>query len=257
MSSPSPSDDAIFDVPAEGEGSLEVWLRLAPARPSARPMGAFTPGCRSATGMRFMGSNRPHSVTGHRWLLVDHGELSGDWAIRRVLDALEPARGSMAARRRSSFASAPDNAGSRDQSSSYLDLGDPSGWAIKIGAEGWSVVNRPDVHFRRLQGLLGLPCPAARLDRTAPFLCQPQRVRLPAADRLARGGTGRLALIRSLCSTRGLARQRARSPRIVRLLIDPWSPHCWPSSRKSPRPDVHRRQRLGPGTPTVLIQGAQ
>ena len=42
----------------------------------------------------------------------------------------------------------------------YLDLGDSSGRAIKIGPEGWSVVDRPGVHFRRPEGLLALPTPS-------------------------------------------------------------------------------------------------
>jgi len=42
----------------------------------------------------------------------------------------------------------------------YLDLGDPSGQAVKIGAHDWSVVDRPPVHFRRPEGLLPLPKPS-------------------------------------------------------------------------------------------------
>ena len=160
MSSPSP-DDAIFDVPAEGEGSLEVWLRLAPgALPFRSADGRFY--ARVPVGDR-------HEVHGLKSTALRDWLIDGYWLIMASFLATgpfaefstpsKPARGSMAARRRSSFASAPDNAVD-DYSSSYLDLGDPSGWAIKIGAEGWSVVNRPDVHFRRLQGLLALPLPS-------------------------------------------------------------------------------------------------
>ena len=42
----------------------------------------------------------------------------------------------------------------------YLDLGDPSGRAIRIGADGWLAVDRPDVQFWRPAGLLPLPMPS-------------------------------------------------------------------------------------------------
>ena len=46
-----------------------------------------------------------------------------------------------------------------DRSSSYLDLGDPTGRAVKIDAGGWSVVEQQVVAFRRPHGLLPLPVP--------------------------------------------------------------------------------------------------
>jgi hypothetical protein len=41
----------------------------------------------------------------------------------------------------------------------FIDLGGPSGQAVKISAREWSVVDRPPVHFRRPAGLLPLPTP--------------------------------------------------------------------------------------------------
>ena len=41
----------------------------------------------------------------------------------------------------------------------FLDLGDSSGRAVAISEQGWSVVDRPAVHFRRPEGLLPLPLP--------------------------------------------------------------------------------------------------
>jgi hypothetical protein len=41
----------------------------------------------------------------------------------------------------------------------FLDLGDASGRAVKIRADGWSVVDRSAVQFRRPDGLLPLPMP--------------------------------------------------------------------------------------------------
>ena len=42
----------------------------------------------------------------------------------------------------------------------YLDLADAGGHAVRMCASGWSVVDRPSVHFKRPQGLLPLPVPS-------------------------------------------------------------------------------------------------
>jgi hypothetical protein len=42
----------------------------------------------------------------------------------------------------------------------FVDLGGPSGRAVKIRSGGWSVVNRPSIQFRRCQGFLPLPEPS-------------------------------------------------------------------------------------------------
>ena len=54
----------------------------------------------------------------------------------------------------------------------FLDLGDPSGRAVAIRDQGWSVVDRPGVHFRRPEGLLPLPMPAldGSIDRLRPYV---------------------------------------------------------------------------------------
>jgi hypothetical protein len=49
--------------------------------------------------------------------------------------------------------------GEAADSNYFLDLGDASGRAVKISADGWSVVDRPGVHFRRPTGSLPLPVP--------------------------------------------------------------------------------------------------
>ncbi len=43
----------------------------------------------------------------------------------------------------------------------YLDLANPSGQAVKMTPEGWSIVDRPPVHFCRPDGMLPLPTPLA------------------------------------------------------------------------------------------------
>jgi putative DNA primase/helicase len=49
--------------------------------------------------------------------------------------------------------------GEYDSPYCWLDLGDASGKAIRISADGWRVVDRPGVNFRRPEGLLPLPMP--------------------------------------------------------------------------------------------------
>jgi hypothetical protein len=49
--------------------------------------------------------------------------------------------------------------GEYDSPYCWLDLGDASGKAIRISADGWLAVDRPGVNFRRPEGLLPLPMP--------------------------------------------------------------------------------------------------
>jgi hypothetical protein len=49
---------------------------------------------------------------------------------------------------------------SGDDSAFYLDLGDATGDAIWISAEGWCIVHKPPVQFQRPQGQLALPRPS-------------------------------------------------------------------------------------------------
>ena len=62
--------------------------------------------------------------------------------------------------------------GDGNVSTYFLDLGDPSGRAIQIRVDGWTVVDRPDVHFRRPAGLLPLPLPSrdGSIDLLRPYV---------------------------------------------------------------------------------------
>ncbi len=51
--------------------------------------------------------------------------------------------------------------GGADDWDYYLGLGNPSGQAVKMTPEGWSIVDRPPVHFFRPDGMLPLPTPLA------------------------------------------------------------------------------------------------
>ena len=61
-------------------------------------------------------------------------------------------------------------AGSRDRH--YLDLVDETWRAVEITPEGWQVVEKPPVVFRRTKGMLALPepRPGGRLDRLRSFI---------------------------------------------------------------------------------------
>lgn len=48
--------------------------------------------------------------------------------------------------------------GSKDEKL-YIDLGDDTGRAVEISRDGWSVISRPPVKFRRTKGMLPLPEP--------------------------------------------------------------------------------------------------
>jgi hypothetical protein len=54
----------------------------------------------------------------------------------------------------------------------FLDLGDATWRAVKIGPRGWKVIDNPPVRFRRSRGMLALPEPVkgGTLDELRPFL---------------------------------------------------------------------------------------
>ena len=86
-------------------------------------------------------------------------ELPSDWAIRRVLGALEAIARSEAGTPSVFVRVGHDGNSDGNGSACYLDLADPSGRAVKFGPEGWSVVESHGVHFRRPDGHLRLPIP--------------------------------------------------------------------------------------------------
>ena len=84
--------------------------------------------------------------------------VPSDWAIRRALAALE-ATARFEGDTPSIFVRVGHD-GSGSGSPCYVDLADPGGQAIRIGPEGWTVVDNPCVHFRRRQAYLPLPTPS-------------------------------------------------------------------------------------------------
>ena len=102
--------------------------------------------------------------------LIDHPEPPPSYSIRRVVGMLEA---------RARFNDAIPEVfvrvgrdGVGQNSRCFLDLGDPFGRAIEIHPQGWFVVDRPDVHFRRPAGQLPLPVPSpdGSIDLLRPFV---------------------------------------------------------------------------------------
>ncbi len=99
-------------------------------------------------------------------------ELPSDWAIRRVLGALE-AIARFEAGTPSVFVRVGHDGNSAGSGSAcYLDLADPGGRAVKFGPDGWSVVDKPPVRFQRPDGYLELPIPTAggSIDLLRPYV---------------------------------------------------------------------------------------
>jgi hypothetical protein len=95
------------------------------------------------------------------WLIRgcwDHRlETPSEAMIRKVISFLE-----LSARRKRTCAPVFLRVGGNGEdagSTYFLDLGDASGRAVQIRADGWSVVERPGTQFRRPEGLLALPVP--------------------------------------------------------------------------------------------------
>jgi len=162
----------VIENPPEGEGPVEVLLRLAA---SARFF-------RSADGRLYaqVPVARRREIHGlksaafREWLsrgyFRDCLELPSDRAIRRVLDSLEAIAWFEDGTPSIFIRVGHDGRG--NGSPSYLDLGDPTGQAIEIGPDGWSLVERPPVRFQRPEGLLPLPMPCrdASIDLLRPYV---------------------------------------------------------------------------------------
>jgi hypothetical protein len=221
-------ETAIEHARPEEERPVEVLLRLA-AR--ARLFRAADAGlhARVPVGDR-------HEIYGLKtaafrdWLIggyyADQGEPASDWAIRRVVGALE-ARARFDGGTPSFFirvGRAGGGDGQQDRSSYFLDLGDPSGRAIEISADGWSVVDRPGVQFRRPEGHLPFPVPSrdGSIDLLRPFvnLTESDFRLLIAWMTAALRPVGPYPIL-VLNSQQGSS--KTTLARILRLLIDPQS----------------------------------
>jgi energy-coupling factor transporter ATP-binding protein EcfA2 len=117
---------------------------------------------------------RLESAAFRDWLidgfLSDQPEPPSNWAIRRVVGMLE-ARARFNTDIPEVFVRVGQDGDGRD-APYFLDLGDPSGRAIAIRDQGWNIVDRPGVHFRRPDGLVSMPMPAhdGSIDLLRPYV---------------------------------------------------------------------------------------
>ncbi len=161
MIAPSPNDETI-DNPQEYEGPVKALLRLTETAGFLRSTDGWFYAQVSVGGRRDIYALR--STVFRDWLIDRYlracREVPSDWAIRRVLGALEATARFEGGTPSIFIRVGHDGNDNGDASDCYLDLGDPSGHAVKIGPEGWSVVDNPRVHFRRPAGHLPLPAPS-------------------------------------------------------------------------------------------------
>ena len=91
--------------------------------------------------------------------LTDQPEPPSNWAIRRVIGMLE-ARARFSTGVPEVFVRVGQD-GDAAEPTYFIDLGDHTGRGVAIREKGWSIVDRPGIHFRRPKGLLSLPAPAS------------------------------------------------------------------------------------------------
>ncbi len=143
----TPGDDQVIESADQGEGPVDALLRLAE---SAR-LYSSTDGrlhARVPVGDRYEIYGLKSS--GFRdWLtkgyFVDRREPPSQWAIRRVVSVLEAGARFDGGTPSVFIRVGRDQDGDGNVSTYFLDLGDPSGKAIQIRADGWTVVDRPAV----------------------------------------------------------------------------------------------------------------
>jgi hypothetical protein len=164
------------------------------------------------------------SVAFRRWLIArfhrEHRRIPSEWAIRRVIAALE-ARAWFEGDPRLVFTRVGYCAGEKS-STCYLDLGDPTGRAVQISPAGWVLVDDPPIHFRRPDGLLPLPVPSREgsTDLLRPYvnLDEPDFRLLIAWMAAALRPCGPYPLL-VLLGEQGSA--KSTLARLIRMLLDP------------------------------------
>jgi hypothetical protein len=206
----------------ERESSVQVLARLAAnARMFRSADGRFCAQVPVGDRLEIYGLR---SAAFRDWLidgfLVDQPEPPSNWAIRRVIGMLE-ARARFSTGIPEVFVRVGQHGDAADPTY-FLDLGDSTGRAVAIRDQGWNLVGRPDVHFRRPEGLLPLPEPA--LDGSVELLRQ--YVNLIKADfRLMIGWlTAALRPVGPypvLVLNGEQASGKSTLARILRMLIDP------------------------------------
>ena len=156
---PTSMNETVGDLP-EAEGTIGLLLRLAAAarlyRSADGGIHVQVPvaGRNETFGLRSAGF-RDWLVDGY---FAERHEPASPAAIQRVVSVLE-ARARFDGATPSVFVRVARDRGPNG-SAYFLDLGDATGRAVKICALGWELVDRPEVQFRRPEGMLPLPVPA-------------------------------------------------------------------------------------------------
>ena len=159
-----------------------------------------------------------------RWLIHGYhresGTIPSDWAILRVLSGLE-ASATFDGDVRPIFV----RVGREDGGASaniYLDLGDPTGQAVRIGPKGWSLVQNPPTTFDRPEGLSSLPEPSrdGSIELLRPYvnLDEPDFRLLVVWMAAALRPVGPYPIL-ALYGEQGSA--KSTLARVIRLLVDP------------------------------------
>ena len=172
----TPPDSRFFENADEGEGAFEALLGLASGVRFYRSAeGRLLAGVKVGDRDEIYGLD---SAGLRYWLIneyfVDRRDIPSSWAIRRVVNVLKD-RARLDGHTPPVFIRVGHDYAVDDDGNVltyYFDLGDRSGKAIQIRADGWTVVDRPGVHFRRPQGQLPLPMPSQHgaLDLLRPYV---------------------------------------------------------------------------------------
>jgi hypothetical protein len=158
MRTTSITNETTCDSP-ETERSIGVLLRLAAA---ARLYRAGDGGLHAQVPVGDRHETYGLKSAGFRDWLVDgyfaeRHEPASPAAIQRVVSVLE-ARARFDGATPSVFVRVARGSG-LNSAAYFLDLGDPTGRAVRISAPGWELVDRPEIQFRRPEGMLALPVP--------------------------------------------------------------------------------------------------
>ena len=219
------ANDAAIGSPLKRDSPVTALLRLTENAGLLR-----TSDGQSYAGVSVRGRSEAMALKSPRIsvdCLIEEGhrasrELPSDWAIRRVLGGLSCLARSEAGTPSVFVRVGHDGNSDGNGAACYLDLADPSGRAVKFGPEGWSVVDKAPLHFRRPDGHLRLPIPTidGSIDLLRPYVNLSDRdfrlliVWMAAALR----PVGPYPIL-ALYGQQGAA--KSTLARIVRLLIDP------------------------------------
>ena len=161
------------------EGQLEILLRLARSvrlyRSAAGSLYAEVPGGQEPTIALVKSSIFREWLAGE--YLDEQQCAPSSWMLHRAVRGLEAQSKSSKDISSVFVRVGPNGVDDRSATASYVDLGDPSGRAVRIDEQGWEIDYRPGIRFRRPDGVLPMPKPArdGSIDLLRPYLnlCEP------------------------------------------------------------------------------------